>query len=102
MPTKGKTAVGKASVKSVKSVKRKRKAGGSAGRPKTGWGGARPGAGRPLGSGPGPSADARRNRVAIMLSDQELARLERIARRRKLPLATLAHALLRRALLQAR
>lgn len=94
MPTKSKRADGKTGVK--------KKADSSVARPKRGWGGARPGAGRPRGSGPGPSADARRNRVAIMLSDGELARLERIARRRKLPLATLAHALLRRALLQAR
>lgn len=94
MPTNGKKAAGKTGGK--------KKVGGSVARRKAGWGGARPGAGRPRGSGPGPSADARRNRVAIMLSDLELARLERIARRRKLPLATAGHALLRQALLRAR
>jgi len=80
----------------------KKKADRPAAHRKAGWGGARPGAGRPRGSGAGPSADARRNRVAIMLSDPDLKRLEQLARRRKLPVATLAHLLLRRALLSAR
>lgn len=63
-----------------------------------GWGGARPGAGRPKGSGRGPSPEARRNRVAIMLSDLELRKLARIARRRRKPVATLAYELLAKAL----
>ncbi len=104
MPTRGKRAGGHATSNENDRKKndKKKKTGGTVARRKAGWGGARPGAGRPRGSGPGPSADARRNRVAIMLSDLEVARLERIARRRKLPLATLAHALLRQALLRAR
>ena len=102
MPTRGKRAGGKTDGHKKENKKDKKKTGGPVARRKAGWGGARPGAGRPRGSGPGPSADARRNRVAIMLSDLELARLERMARRRKLPLATLAHALLRQALLRSR
>ncbi len=57
---------------------------------KNGWGGARPGAGRPRGSGQGPSSTARRNRVPVMLSDAELRQLARLARQRKKPLATVA------------
>ena len=61
---------------------------------KAGWGGARPGAGRPKGSGSGPSPDARTNRVAVMLSDAELKRIQRAARRSKKPVATLAYELI--------
>jgi hypothetical protein len=67
-------------------------------RKKNGWGGARAGAGRPKGSGTGPSPDARKNRVAVMLSDTELSKLTRIAERRGQPLATLAYELLARGL----
>lgn len=67
-------------------------------RKKNGWGGARVGAGRPKGSGTGPSPDARKNRVAVMLSDMELSKLTRIAERRGQPLATLAYELLARGL----
>ena len=73
-----------------------------AGKRSNGWGGARPGAGRPRGSGQGASPTARRNRVSLMLSDAELAKLERLADRRGLPLATLAHRLLAAALRRAR
>lgn len=69
---------------------------------KLGWGGARPGAGRPKGSGSGPSPDARKNRVAVMLSDTELAKLVRIAARRKKPVATLAYELMAKGLKAAR
>ena len=69
---------------------------------KAGWGGARPGAGRPKGSGKGPSENARKNRVAVMLADSELEKLERLARRRGQPVATLAYKLLARALRSAR
>ena len=55
------------------------------------WGGRRPGAGRPKGSGKGPSPDARRNRVAVMFSDHELELLRRLARKAGIPLSTLAH-----------
>ncbi len=65
---------------------------------KNGWGGARPGAGRPKGSGQGPSPDARRNRVAVMLTDAELRKLVRAARRGRQPVATLAYQLLARSL----
>lgn len=61
---------------------------------KKSWGGARVGAGRPKGSGSGPSPDTRKNRVAIMLSDKELAKLTRIAKRKGQPIATLAYELL--------
>ena len=65
---------------------------------KYGWGGARPGAGRPKGSGTGPSPNARKNRVAIMLSDAELKKLTRVASRKKTPIATLAYELLAKGL----
>jgi hypothetical protein len=61
---------------------------------KASWGGARPGAGRPKGSGSGPSPNARRNRAAVMVSDSELARIERAARRMRRPVATLAYELI--------
>ncbi|MGB0618528.1 MAG: hypothetical protein ACPGVZ_03595 [Myxococcota bacterium] len=56
-------------------------------RKKFGWGGARPGAGRPKGSGSGPSPNARKNRVAILLTDTELKKLNRLAARKNAPLA---------------
>lgn len=55
------------------------------------WGGARPGAGRPKGSGQGPSPDSRRNRVAVMFTDKELVVLERAARRAAVPVSTMAY-----------
>ncbi len=65
-----------------------------AARKKFGWGGARPGAGRPKGSGSGPSPNARKNRVAILLTDTELKKLNRLAARKNAPLATLAYELM--------
>ena len=62
------------------------------------WGGARPGAGRPLGSGTGPSPDSRRNRVAVMFSDAELRVLKRIARTQKQPLSTAAYSIIEKRL----
>ncbi|MEE3327245.1 MAG: hypothetical protein VX252_07925 [Myxococcota bacterium] len=62
------------------------------------WGGKRPGAGRPKGSGQGPSPDSRRNRVAIMFTDDELAILKRDSKKQKIPLSTLAYELVTRAL----
>ena len=41
------------------------------------WGGARAGAGRPIGSGKGPSANSRRNRIAVQFSDNDLLILRR-------------------------
>ena len=52
------------------------------------------GAGRP----PGPVEDLRRNRIAFMVTDAELARLERLAKERKLPLGTVAYEIVERAL----
>ncbi len=65
---------------------------------KASWGGARPGAGRPKGSGGGPSPNARKNRGAVMLTDTELSKLARIARRKKLPIATLVYDLIAKGL----
>jgi len=65
---------------------------------KSGWGGRRPGAGRPKGSGTGPSPGARINRVVAMLSNDELKVLKRIARRKKLPVGTVAYQMIARAL----
>lgn len=64
----------------------------------SGWGGKRLGAGRPKGSGTGPSPGARINRVVAMLSNDELKALKRIARRKKLPLGTAAYQIIARAL----
>ncbi len=61
-------------------------------------GGRRVGAGRPPGTGPGPSPDARTNRVSVMFSDKELARLRAEARKRDLPASTVAHLFVSRAL----
>ena len=61
-------------------------------------GGARKGAGRPLGSGSGPSPLSRRNRVSIMLTDKELKKLERGAKRKGLPLSTHAYHIVERRL----
>jgi hypothetical protein len=69
---------------------------------KSGWGGARRGAGRPKGSGTGPSPNARKNRIAVMLTDKEFARLKRLAERKKIPVATLAHRLMSAGLSRAR
>jgi hypothetical protein len=65
---------------------------------KAGWGGKRSGAGRPKGSGTGPSPGARINRVVAMLSNDELKALKRIAREQKLPLGTAAYRIIARAL----
>ncbi len=54
-------------------------------------GGPRKGAGRPPGTGPGPSPDARRNRVVVMLSDAELKKLRRLAHEKDLPVGTVAY-----------
>ena len=55
------------------------------------WGGRRPGAGRPKGSGRGPSPDSRRNRVAVMLTDTELKTLQSSARKKGVPVSTAAY-----------
>lgn len=68
----------------------------------SGWGGSRRGAGRPKGSGSGPSPNARVNRIAVMLTDSELAKLERVALHKHVPVATLAYELMARGLRKAR
>jgi hypothetical protein len=64
----------------------------------SGWGGRRPGAGRPAGTGKGPSPGARINRVVAMLSNDELKALKRIAKQKKLPLGTAAYEIIARTL----
>ncbi len=61
-------------------------------------GGPRMGAGRPPGTGPGPSPDARRNRVAVLLSDTELATLRRLAAKNGLPVGTQLYEICKRSL----
>lgn len=56
----------------------------------SGWGGKRPGAGRPEGSGAEPEK-ARRNRIAVMVTDGELEKLLRMAHSNRVPLATCAY-----------
>ena len=63
-----------------------------------GWGGRRAGAGRPPGTGTGPSKNARINRVVAMLSNDELKTLQKYAKREKLPLGTAAYRIIARAL----
>lgn len=64
----------------------------------TKWGGARKGAGRPHGSGTGPRPGSRRNRIAVMLSDVELGKLQKLAKRGKLPVSTAAYGLVAKGL----
>jgi hypothetical protein len=63
-----------------------------------GWGGRREGAGRPPGTGTGPSRDARINRVVAMLSNDELKKLQKHAKGAGLPLGTAAYRILARSL----
>ena len=65
---------------------------------KSTWGGKRKGAGRPVGTGTGPGEHARINRVVAMLSNDEFKKLQRHARKQKLPLGTAAYQIVRRAL----
>jgi len=69
---------------------------------KAGWGGRRRGAGRPLGTGTGPSKHARINRVVAMLSNDELKILQAHAKREKLPLGTAAYRIIAQALRRLR
>lgn len=66
------------------------------------WGGRRPGAGRPKGSGKGPSPDSRRNRVAVMLTDTELATLRGVAKKAGVPVSTAAYQFIARSLTRRR
>ena len=49
-----------------------------------------------------PLEEARRNRVVIMLTDAELAKLHRLAERKNLPLGTAAYEIVARALARQR
>lgn len=60
------------------------------------WGGRRRGAGRPIGSGKGPSPDARYNRVAVMFNNTEIKALKALAAKGDLPIATVAYNLIAR------
>jgi hypothetical protein len=64
----------------------------------TGWGGRRPGAGRPVGSGTGPSRHARINRVVAMLSNDELKKMRSHAKGLGLPVSTAAYRIIARSL----
>jgi hypothetical protein len=67
-------------------------------RKQSSWGGRRRGAGRPPGTGTGPSKNARVNRVVAMLSNDELSILQAHAKRERLPLGTAAYQIIARAL----
>jgi hypothetical protein len=71
-------------------------------RKKSRWGGRRKGAGRPPGTGTGPSKHARINRVVAMLSNDELKILQAHARREKLPLGTAAYRIIAKTLRRLR
>ncbi len=64
-------------------------------------GGPRRRPGRPKGSG-GPPESIRRNRVVVLVTDSELAKLHRLARRWDLPSGTAAYQLLASALKRRR
>ena len=65
---------------------------------KTHWGGSRRGAGRPPGTGTGPSKHARINRVVVMVSNAEMKILQTYAKREDLPLGTAAYRIVAKAL----
>ena len=62
------------------------------------WGGPRRGAGRT----PAPADTVRKNRVAIMLTDAELAKLQKLADEKELPLGTVAYEFVARGLKRRR
>ncbi len=64
-------------------------------------GGARPGAGRPKGSG-GPPALVRRHVVSVMVADAELRALKKLARERGIPVSTAAYEIIARTLRRRR
>ena len=90
MAVRKKKATGKkkATKKATKKKATKKKA--------AGWGGRRRGAGRPIGSGQGPSPDARYNRVAVMFNNTEIKALKALAAKDGLPIATVAYNLIAR------
>ena len=64
----------------------------------TGWGGSRPGSGRPVGSGTGPRKGSRTNRVVAMLDDVQLKKLTRHAKKTKQKVGTAAYSIIARSL----
>ena len=86
--------------KTASSSRSSRKTKGSA-KKKSSWGGRRPGAGRPKGSGSGPSPNSRKNRVAVMFTDTEVSKLQSLADKKNIPVATVAYNLIARALKRA-
>ena len=64
------------------------------GKKRNSHGGKRVGAGRPVGSGPGPSKNQRKNRVSVMFSDQDFRLLKKAAKEKGLALATLVFKML--------
>lgn len=83
------------------SSKKRAKSGSGPKKKKMGWGGRRPGAGRPKGSGNGPSPNARKNRVAVMFTDTELKKLQALSRKQGIPIATVAYRLIEKSLKRA-
>jgi len=63
-----------------------------------GWGGPRRGAGR----SPQLTEEVRRNRVVVLLTDEQLETLQRLAEEATLPTGTLAYQLLARGLARRR
>lgn len=64
-------------------------------------GGRRKAMGRPKGTG-GPPEKVRRNRVVVLLTDAELAKLHRLAEEHALPIGTAAYELVARGLARRR
>lgn len=55
-----------------------------------------------MGRPPGPPEKVRRNRVTVLLTDPEVAKLHRVAEERGVPIGTAAHILLTQALARQR
>jgi hypothetical protein len=55
-------------------------------------------AGRPKGSGSGLPLNARKNRVAVMCTDTEVGKLQALASKQNIPVATIAYNLIARSL----
>jgi hypothetical protein len=86
----------KATKKKATKKKATKKATKKAAKKAPSWGGRRRGAGRPIGSGKGPSPDARYNRVAVMFNNTEIKALKALAAKNDLPIATVAYNLIAR------
>ena len=66
------------------------------------WGGKRKGAGRPPGTGSGPSYESRNFRVMLMLTRAELEQLRALAAQRAIAVGTMAYEIVRAALARRR